>query len=134
VLRKFDEPEHRYKISNLLQLETETKARLRPAILKLGGSVEEFESSRGTGRRFAEPLHEGNWEEFVSALNQVGEPLTNRQREVAEIAPVPFRELADSMRVHGESIEKFTELELAGDTANSINDVIGQLKFPVERC
>lgn len=34
ALRKFDEPTYRYKISSLLQLETETKARLRPAILK----------------------------------------------------------------------------------------------------
>ena len=133
ALRRFDEPEQRYKISSLLQLETETKARLRPTILKLGGSVEELESSRETGRNLAESLPAGNWNAFVSALNEVGEPLTNRQREVAGIAPAPFRELADSMRVHGEAIQKFTELELDGEEADSINAVVCQLKFPIER-
>ena len=44
MLGKFDNPHHLYKIGSLLQLETETKARLRPTILELGGSVEELES------------------------------------------------------------------------------------------
>lgn len=37
------------------------------------------------------------------------------------------------MRVHSEAIRKFTALELAGDEASSINDVIGQLGFPIEQ-
>jgi hypothetical protein len=133
ALQKFVKPDHRYKIGNLLQLETETKARLRPTILELGGSVEELDSSRETGHKLAESLTEGNWSEFVVTLNQAGEPLTNRQREVAEIAPAPFLELANSMRVHGESIQNFTALELAGNEANSLNEVIDQLKFPLKR-
>ena len=133
VLAKFDEPDHRYKIGSLLQLETETKARLRPTILELGGSVEEFESSRAAGRSRAASLTTQNWEEFVVLLNKVGEPLTNRQREVSEIAPPPYRELALSMKVHGESIQEFTERELAGDLAHSIDGVVSQLRFPLRR-
>ena len=133
ALAKFDEPDHRYKIGSLLQLETETKARLRPTILELGGSVEEFESSRAAGQSRAASLTPRNWEEFVVVLNKVGEPLTNRQREVSEIAPPPYRELALSMKVHGESIQEFTERELAGDRAHSIDGVVSQLRFPLRR-
>ena len=133
MLRKFDKPDYVYKIGSLLQLETETKARLRPTILELGGSVEELESSREAGRNRAASISAGNWQEFVAVLNQVGEPLTNRQREVSEIAPQPYRELALSMKVHGESIQGFTERELAGDSAHSIDGVVSQLKFPLQR-
>jgi len=133
VLGKFDKPDHLYKIGSLLQLETETKARLRPTIFELGGSVEELESSREAGRNRAASIGAGNWEEFVVVLNKVGEPLTNRQREVSEVAPQPYRELALSMKVHGESIQGFTERELAGDSVHSIDDVVSQLKFPLRR-
>ena len=34
LITKFQEPDYRYKIGSLLQLETETKARLRPAMLE----------------------------------------------------------------------------------------------------
>jgi len=37
------------------------------------------------------------------------------------------------MRVYSEAIQKFTALELAGDEASSINDIIGQLGFPIEQ-
>ena len=83
LLMKFSEPIHRHKIASLLQHETETKARLRPAILELGGSVEEEEQSRQTGREMAEPIANDNWQEFVSFLRDLGEPLLQRQREIA---------------------------------------------------
>ena len=131
ALRKFEQEEQQYKICSLLQLETETKARLRPYIIALGGSVEELDSSREAGRELAKSLSEENWTEFLLTLNQAGEPLTERQREVAKIAPKQFRELADSMRIHGESIQSFSEKELAGDGMNSITDVVAQLRFPL---
>lgn len=133
ILAKFEDPGHRYKVGSLLQLETETKARLRPTILELRGSVDELDSSRETGRNVAASISPGNWDEFIAALNKVGEPITNRQREVSRIAPLSYRELALSMKVHGESIQDFTELELAGEGAHSIDDVVAQLKFPLQR-
>ena len=129
----FSDPDHAYKIGSLLQLETETKARLRPAIVQLGGSVEELEQSRQTGRELANSIAGGDWKEFVSVLNSAGEPLLNRQREVAATAPSAYRELAESMRVHGESIQNFTEAELAGEASHSIGEVVEQLKFPLQR-
>jgi hypothetical protein len=133
LLESFPESEHAYKIGSLLQLETETKARLRPAILELGGSVEELEQSREAGRDLAKSISGGDWKEFIAALNGAGEPLLKRQREVAETAPSPYRELAESMREHGELIQNFTEAELAGEQTHAIDEVVDQLRFPLQR-
>ncbi len=133
LLESFPDSDHAYKIGSLLQLETETKARLRPAILQLGGSVEELEQSREAGRELAKSIPGGDWKEFVSALNSAGEPLLKRQREVAETAPPPYRELAEVMRAHGESIQNFTEAEMAGEQLQAIDEVVDQLRFPLQR-
>ena len=131
VLIKFSDPIHRYKIASLLQHETETKARLRPVILELGGSVAEEELSRQTGREMAAPIANDNWQEFVSFLRDLGEPLLQRQRKSATSAPAAYHQIADEMRVHGESIQNFAECEVAGDGAHSIDEVVAQLKFPL---
>jgi len=133
LIEKFHDRDQFYKIGSLLQIETETKARLRPTILELGGSVEESEQSRRSGRELADSIADGDWKEFVSVLSSVGEPLLARQREVADTAPPAYRDLAQSMRVHGESIQNFAERELAGEAAHSIGEVALQLKFPLQR-
>jgi hypothetical protein len=131
LLAKFSEPAHRYKLASLLQLETETKARLRPAMLELSVTFEEDEQSRKTGRELADAISGGDWPALVSGLYHAGEPLLKRQREIAASAPAAYRELAESMVMHGESIQHFTEREQAGDCTNSIDEVVAQLKFPL---
>jgi len=133
LIEKFHDRDQLYKIGCLLQLETETKARLRPTILELGGSVEELEQSRQSGRELADSIADGNWKELVSVLSSAGEPLLARQREVAGTAPSAYRDLALSMQVHGESIQNFAERELAGEAAHSTDEIVQQLKFPLQR-
>ena len=133
LIGKFSDPVHRYKIATFLQLETETKARLRPTVLELGGSVEEDEDSRQSGRELAESIGANNWKQYVSLLRDVGAPLLERQREVAVTAPAPYRILAESMREHGEAIQKFAEMEVAGESENSVEDMVSLLKFPFPR-
>ena len=53
--------------------------------------------------------------------------------EIESAAPDSEREVAHSMVVHEASIKRFGELELAGDTANSLSDVIAQLQYPLGR-
>ncbi len=130
LIGKFSDSVHRYKIATFLQLETETKARLRPTILELGGSVEGEEQSRQSGRELAESIGADNWQQFVSMLRDLGEPLLDRQREIAVTAPAPYRHLADSMREHGEAIQKFAEMEVAGESENSADDMAALLRFP----
>ena len=56
MLAFYDDPLQRYKVSVMLQLETETKARLRPVIMRLGLDPAESEESRRAGHKFAESL------------------------------------------------------------------------------
>ena len=49
LLAEFDEPSLRHKIVTVLQLETEPKARLRPALMQLGLDVAEDKASRTAG-------------------------------------------------------------------------------------
>jgi hypothetical protein len=49
MLSYFEEPDKQYKISVMLQLETETKARLRPAMMLLGLDLSGQSESRKNG-------------------------------------------------------------------------------------
>ena len=49
MLPYFIEPDKQYKIAVMLQLETETKARLRPAMMQLGLDLGEQSESRKIG-------------------------------------------------------------------------------------
>ena len=53
MLSFFSEPELKYKIAVLLQLETETKARLRPTLMRLGLEIAESDRSRELGLEMA---------------------------------------------------------------------------------
>jgi hypothetical protein len=44
---------------------------------------------------------------------------------------VSAREVPHSMVVYESAINNFAQLELAGDAANSVNDVIAQLQYPL---
>ena len=131
MLACFDDPEQRYKIAIILQLETETKARLRPVLLQLGLDPTELEESRQAGHEFADALDGLGWTDAMAQL-QVGlKPFVGRYLEVETIAPADYRELAHSMVVHEQSIYRFAELEAAGGTSHSVDDMVVQLAYPL---
>ena len=133
LLQHFDSPRHRYKLTTLLQLETETKARLRPAALELGVELGELDESREKGHDFVKSCDGMDWKGLMAFLETAVEPYVKRYREIAEIAPPEYKKLADSMVVHEASIRTFARLETSGDTEHSLDAVIQQLKFPLNR-
>ena len=132
LLERFDSPEHQYKLATLLQLETETKARLRPAALELGVELAELDESRKLGHDFIKSCDGMDWKAMMTHLETVVEPYVERYSDIAEIAPPEYKEVADSMVVHERSIQAFARLEASGETEHSLDDVIKQLKFPLE--
>ena len=132
LLERFDSPEHRYKLATLLQLETETKARLRPAALELGVELAEFDESRKLGHDFIKSCDGMDWKAMMTHLATVVEPYVKRYSDIAEIAPPEYKEVADSMVVHERSIQTFARREASGETEHSLDDVIKQLKFPLK--
>ena len=132
LLKRFDSPQHRYKLATLLQLETETKARLRPTALELGLELAELDEYRKLGHDFVESCEGMDWKGVMAYLGPLVETYVNKFTGIAEIAPPEYKDVADSMVVHETAILTFANLEASGDTEHSLDDVIKQLKFPMK--
>ncbi len=131
MLAFFDDPGQRYKMAVVLQLETETKARLRPVIMELGLDPTELEESRRAGHEFAEGLAGLDWTDAMAQLQAGVKPFVDRYIAVEALAPAEYRELAHSMVVHEQSIYRFAELEATGNTSTSLDDIVAQLTYPL---
>lgn len=131
MLDFYEDPVHRYKVALMLQLETETKARLRPAMLELGIDIRELEASRAAGLEMAASLAGKSWTGAMTMLHEALLPFVDRYTGIAAQAPAAYRELAQSMVRHETSLLRFAAAESAGDTANSTTDIIAQLQYPL---
>jgi len=127
-----ENPERRYKWGTLLQLETETKARLRPFLSQLGLSIAQ-EDVREKVAEFTKGFASKSWHQHMEEIAGITDWYLGKFREVESAAPESEREVAHSMVVHESALNTFAQLELAGDTNNSLNDVIAQLKYPLAK-
>lgn len=123
------DPERRYKWGTLLQLESETKARLRPFITRLGLSVAQNDVSAQVAE-LAASYASKSWPQLMKGVVDITSFYLQKFREIAAAAPESEREVTESMVTHEIAFQRFGQLELAGDSANSLNDVIAQLKYP----
>lgn len=133
LLKRFSSSSQQYKLGSLLQLETEAKARLRPAVLELGLNLVELDESRDRGNDFDTTFEGMTWKAAMAHLATLNEPFVARYREIAGVAPSKYKELADSMVVHEQSIQNFAELEAGGEGHRSIDDIVKQLIFPLPK-
>lgn len=129
MLSFIDEPELRHKIEILFQLETETKARLRPTLVQLGVDITEQKEFRDAGLGVAASLEGKTWNEIMLALSELVKPYVARYKEIAADAPQEFKAVAESMAVHEESLYKFLEAEIAGDSASALAAIVAQLQY-----
>ncbi|HUN57415.1 MAG TPA: hypothetical protein VMU41_04825 [Candidatus Binataceae bacterium] len=126
------DPLRRYKWGTILQLETETKARLRPFMTRLGLSIAQ-DDTRQAIAEFAQTFASKSWPEHMRELVGITGIYLDKFRVIADAAPPDERDVTHSMVIHEAAIKKFAELELAGDSANSLNDVIAQLQYPLAK-
>jgi hypothetical protein len=129
-LERERDAERVYKWGTLLQLETETKARLRPFMTRVGLSIAQ-DDVRDRIAEFAASFASKSWRQHMEELAAITNFFLEKFREIESAAPESEREVARSMVVHESAINRFTQLELAGDAANSLNDVIAQLRYPL---
>jgi hypothetical protein len=122
--------ERRYKWGTLLQIETETKARLRPFLTRLGLSIEQNDV-RDQVAGLAKTYASKSWRKHMEETVSITKFYVDKFREIEAAAPESEREVAHSMVIHESAIKTFAELELAGDPGNSLNDVIAQLQYPL---
>jgi hypothetical protein len=124
----------RYKMGLLLQLETETKARLRPVLAAQGLPVQEDPSMRPQGERFARELQSASWAEKMSALHKaVAETYLPRYRELASQLPAVLRDVGEIMVEHESALVEMTRREIDGQAERSDQPLLKLLQFPLSR-
>lgn len=120
----------RYHFATLLQLETETKARLRPLLYKYGVPLSE-EAPMEIIEGIVEGYLAGSWEEFAAANIDVVQGFLSRFREIAEAGPAEDSEILHSMIRHESAILRWFEMESRGETEGSLDAIIDELQYPL---
>src|SRR5262249_20481334 len=79
-LKQETDPQRRFKWATLMQLECETKARLRPFLSRLGLSLEEADT-REQLAEFVASYHSKTWRQHMEALMEATEFYLAKFRE-----------------------------------------------------
>ena len=121
----------RHKWASLLQLETETKARLRPFLASLGLSVAQDDVLAKIGEITA-GFAAKSWTQHMHEIDEITSFFLDKFRAIAAAAPAGSeREMATVMVAHETAINNFAKRELAGDGTGSLVDVVAQLRWPI---
>lgn len=123
-------PTDKYHFGTLLQLETETKARLRPLLYKYDIPLDEEVNSELVEQLVALYL-DTNWIKYMNALRPVATQFIERFKQIVEVGPTEDKTILKSMVVHEFSILKWIDLEIAGNKEESLKAVIDQLQYPI---
>jgi hypothetical protein len=127
--------EQRLKLATLLQLETETKAWLRPHALKAGVSIEERAADREEGARLAGQLKALPWATLWRVLHDaLSKQVLPRFRILEEEArargEAHEEALCRYMIEHEESQIEFARREIEGaDVTTCLEPVVRHLKY-----
>ncbi len=120
----------RYHFGTLLQLETETKARLRPFLLKYGLPLDEEGGSAEAVAGFVAAYEEHPWHEFLGGLKPLVDSFVERFAEIAQAGPAEDQDVLQSMVVHEQAFVSWIDKEMGGESG-SLDAAIAQLKFPL---
>ena len=123
-------PRERYHTGTLLQLETETKSRLRPFLFKHGLSLNESMDLAGVEGAVG-GYKAISWREFMTANIPVVQGYLSRFEAIAGVGPAEDQPVLQSMIRHEAAILKWVTMESAGNTQGSLDDVIAQLEHPL---
>lgn len=120
----------KFHFATLLQLETETKARLRPLLYRYGISLAEVVPAEEIAG-IVEGYKAASWEEFAAANKEVVQTFLRRFEEIAAMGPEEDREILESMIQHEKAILCWFDMESRGEREGSLDAVIAELKYPL---
>ena len=120
----------KYHFGTFLQLESETKVRLRPFLQKYGMKFIEEPSSGEEVAGFVALYQQSSRQEFLAALNPMNDQFLARFQEIADAGPSEDQEVLQSMITHEKSFVHWTEKETAGEEG-SLDAAISQLQYPL---
>lgn len=120
----------RYHLATLLQLETETKARLRPLLYKHNISLSETAPTEQIAK-IVKGYLASSWEDFAAANILVVRTFLKRFQIIADAGPAGDREILLSMIRHESAILRWFEMESRGEKKGSLDAIIDELQYPI---
>jgi hypothetical protein len=120
----------KYHFGTLLQLESETKVRLRPFLLKYDIQFVESQENGEQVAGFVAAYQDNGWLEFLAALKPLVEQFVARFQQIADAGPAEDQKVLQSMVTHEESFVRWIDREVAGEEG-ALDLAISQLQFPL---
>lgn len=120
----------KFQFATLLQLETETKARLRPLLYRYGISLAEPVPTEQI-EEIVNGYLASSWHDFAAANKDVVQGFLDRFQEIARIGREEDREILESMIQHEQAILRWFDMESRGEQEGSLDAVIAELKYPL---
>lgn len=120
----------KFHFATLLQLETETKARLRPLLFGHGLSLEEDADVSQVDMAVGAYQAMG-FKEFTALIKATVEGYLARFEEIEQAATDEDREIVTSMVRHERAILRWLEQESNGESDDSLDAMIAELRYPL---
>jgi hypothetical protein len=118
----------------MLQLESETKIRLRPWVFHHRLDLFEDAEGRAEALSVVKSLKETKWLEKMKVFHDLTrDRYIPRFQEIAAMAPVADREIVNSMIEHETALFEMARRELSGMADRSVEPVVALLKYPLAR-
>lgn len=122
----------RYRFGTLLQLETETKARLRPLLAKHALPLTET-MDLGDVVGMVGAYQAGSFQQFAAAMTPVIQTFLSRFKEIAQAGPAEDREVLESMVRHESAILRWLTMESEGNSAGALDEMVRELQYPLPK-
>ena len=122
----------RSHFDTLLQLETETKARLRPLLYKYNMTLLEDMDLSEVDDAVADYQNATSFAEFATVTKPTVEAFLVRFQQIDSVAPPEDKAVTQSMIQHETAILTWLDLESAGPNEASLDAMIAELQYPLE--
>jgi len=129
LLRHYQTPEQQFKLSCLLQLETEFKARIRPHALAHGVDISERDESRKGGEEMARALAGADWLALMKGMHESMPRLVSEYDKMGEEISKMDPELGTAISKHERAVAEFAAKEVSGDGKKSVDAALAQLVY-----
>jgi hypothetical protein len=113
----------------ILQLETETKARLRPLLLRHGMSLAETADLTGIPGRLADYAGQ-TWRDYTAATAARLAGVMRDYEAIAGLGPPEDRPILEAVVAHEAALLAWARAEAEGDSDQSLAAITGLLCFP----
>jgi hypothetical protein len=120
----------KYHFGTFVQLESETKVRLRPFLQTYSLEFVEKQEAGDELAGFVALYQQSTWQEFLAAMKPMVDQFLGRFQEMADAWPADDQDILRSMIKNEKSFERWIEKEAAAEEG-SLDAAISQLQYPL---